>query len=272
LASEPAATPLLLAVPPSAREALTSAEARWSAIPLAIVVGAEVAFVLGGLQEGAAASSLALVALLTLGALRRGRPGGSAAIALATIPLLRVLSIALPSLLVPVWLWYAEIGLLVILATMLAARMIPFDLRALVLRPVRPADTLLAAGAGLPLGLLAMVIAGTPALGMDRSFATLLLASVAVIVGGALAEELLFRGLVQGVAEGIVPRGGVAVAAGLSTLLYLATLNLRYVVLMAAVAVVLGMLTRRSGSIVPAVACHAALLWSQVILWPALLG
>jgi len=41
---------------------------------------------------------------------------------------------------------------------------------------------------------------------------------------------------------------------------------------LAALAVVLGILTRRYGSIVPAIACHATLIWSQVILWPAVVG
>lgn len=140
------------------------------------------------------------------------------------------------------------------------------------MRPAPLFDTLLFGGAGLLLGLLAMAVAGPLSLGMDRSIATLLLASLAVIVGAAMAEELLFRGLIRHVAESIFPRSGVAVSAGLSTLLYLATLNPRYIILMAALAVVLGVLTRRYGSIVPAFTFHATLLWSQVILWPFVLG
>ena len=267
------ASPLDTTVPQTrirlvAREAWSSVEVRWSVALLSLVVVSEIAFLVDGLVRGTLASLMVLAVLLTVGPLRRSR---RAAIALSVISLLRTLSIALPSLLIPTWVWYAEIGALVIVATLLAARLIGLNSRALGIRPAPPVDTLLAGGAGFLLGLLGLALIGPLPLGMDRSNATLVLASLAVIIGAAVAEELVFRGLIQNVAESIFPRSGVAVSAGLSTLLYLATLNPRYIILMAALAVVFGSLTRRYGSVVPAIACHATLIWSQLILWPALL-
>ena len=75
---------------------------------LALVVSAEVVFILFGLVAGTVTGLLAVAALVTIGTLAREHLRGRAAIALAVVPLLRVLSIAIPSLLVPSWLWYAD--------------------------------------------------------------------------------------------------------------------------------------------------------------------
>jgi len=242
------------------------------AVMVAVVALAEGIFLAGGLIPGAIAELTALGVLLSLAAVYRGRPDGAAAIALSLLPLLRVLSIALPSVLVPTWLWHAEIGIPVIAGTVLAARLCGIAWSELGLRRPPVIETAIAGAAGLLLGLVAARIANTSSLLPDRSILTAVLASAAVVVGAALAEELLFRGLLMRVAEDVVVGSGIVVATALSTLLYVATLNPRYIIFSGAVSLLFAILTRRSKSIGPALACHALLVWSQLILWPAILG
>ena len=71
------------------------------AVMVVLVAAAEGIFLAAGLIAGAMAELTALAVLLTLAAVYRGRPDGTAAIALSLLPLLRILSIALPSVLVP---------------------------------------------------------------------------------------------------------------------------------------------------------------------------
>jgi len=239
---------------------------------LAVVGLAEATFLLAGLVTGALAALAVLAVLLALAGVHRGLPEGRAAIALSVLPLLRVLSISLPSILVPQWIWHAETGIPVIVATALAARLAGLGASEIGLRRPEALETIVAAGAGLLLGLVAARITDAVTIVSDRSILTAALASLAVIIGAAAAEELLFRGLLLRVAEGIVAGSGIAASALLSTLMYVATLNPRYIVFIAAVSLVLGVITRRSGSLGPALACHATLVWSQLILWPALLG
>jgi len=238
---------------------------------LAIVALAEAIFLLAGLLIGAVAALAALAILLGLAALYRSRLDGHVAIALSVIPLMRLLSIALPSVLVPAWIWHAEIGIPVILATLLAARIAGIGAGDLGLRRAPVLDTVVAAAGGLVLGYLAGRISDAIPILPDRSIVTAAVASIAVVVGAAAAEEVLFRGLLLRVADQVVAGSGVVVTTLLSTLLYLATMNARYILFVAAVSLVFGILTRRSGSLGPAFACHATLIWSQLILWPALL-
>jgi len=258
---------------PARPETGSAAKVRATAAPLlGLVCLAEVVFLVGGLVAGAVAGLVALSACLVVGWAWRQRPEGQIAIALSILPLLRTLSIALPSVLVPVWIWHAEIGLAVIVATFLAARVIGLSAADLGLRTAPPRDTALALAIGFPLGFLGATITDPASILPDRSLATAATASVAVIVGAAVAEELLFRGLLLRLAERVRLADGVVVTSALSTLLYVATLNVQYVALMGLVSVVLAILTLRSNSIWPAIACHAALAWSQLILWPALAG
>jgi hypothetical protein len=255
-----------------ARRARTSRDIAAITGCLALVIGAEVIFLVLGLVAGTVAGLLAVAALLIVGALAREHLRGRVAVALAVVPLMRVLSIAIPSLLVPGWLWYAEIGLPVLVATVLAAVAAGIPPPALGVRPAPVAVILVATAIGLGLGLLAYLIVRPDAAPSNWSPITFLAAALAIVIGGALTEELLFRGLILQVADEVTDGHGVLASAAMYTLVYVATGDLRYIVFMAAVAVGLGLLTHRYRSIVPAVACHGLLLWSQLILWPILLG
>lgn len=256
----------------AARHPVRRGELVRAAAWLAVVVVAEVVFLVGGLVPGLVAGVLAVACLLLVGLVRPGTADGRAATALAVVPLMRVLGIALPSVLVPTWIWYAEIGLGVIVATALAARALHLVAADLGLRRASAIDIAVAVAIGFALGLALAVIAGTDSILPDRSPVSLVVVSVVIVVGGALAEELLLRGLVQRIAGEIVPDRAVAVSTGLTALLYVGSLSIQYLLVMTAFAYVYGSVTRRTGSLLPAIACHAALLWSQLVLWPAVLG
>jgi hypothetical protein len=256
------------ASPPLVTRVELAAAATW----LAVVVVAEVLFLLAGLVVGLIAAVVALAWLLVIGLVRPGAIDGRAALALAVIPLLRVLSIALPSVLVPTWIWYAEIGAGVVIATLIAARALRLAPADLGLRPAPAFEAFIAVAIGLVVGLALTMIAGTASVLPDRSPISLVLASIVVVGGGAISEEILLRGLIQRVAEDVVGSGAVMVSTGLTTLLYLGTMNVQYVAVMTLFAYAYGSVTRRTGSLLPAITCHAALLWSQLVLWPAVVG
>lgn len=239
---------------------------------LALVVLAETVFLVAGLVPGLVASILAVACLLLVGLVRPHAPSGRAAIALAVVPLMRVLAISLPSLVVPAWIWYATIGAGVIVATVLAARALHLGAADLGLRRAPAADIAVGLGIGLVLGLTLTVIAGTESVVPDRSPLSMVIVTVVIVAGGALSEELLLRGLVQRIGGELVGNGAVAVSTGLTALLYVGSLSIQYVLVMTAYAYVYGSVTRRTGSLTPAIACHGALLWSQLVLWPAVLG
>ena len=236
------------------------------------LVAAECALMVGGLVAGTLAHAVALVALMAISLVRNTTPDGRLALALGVLPMLRILSIALPARIVPEHLWYLEIGAPVLLAVTLAARALQLPPARLGLRPGAARDLLILGIVGAVLGLPAYLIAEPRVLVPDPSPVTFIVVSVIVVVFGAAVEEMLFRGLIQGVAEDLLGAGSVIVSTAATGLLYLASGNPRYVVLAICVAALLGLVTRRTGSIAAPIAGHGALLWTQLILWPAILG
>lgn len=257
---------------PVGRPAVAPRELRLAGAWLALVVVAELVYVVAGLVPGLVAGIVALAWLLVAGLLRPGAADGRAALALAVIPLLRVLSIALPSLLVPRWIWYAEIGIGVILATFMVARALRLRRGDLFIRGAPTLEVAIAVVIGLALGLSLSLISGSEPVLPDRSPISMLVVSAVIVVGGAAAEELLLRGLILRVAGEIVPGAAVGVSTALTALLYLGTGSVPYVLVIALFAYVYGSATHRTNSLAPAIACHAVLLWSQLLLWPTVLG
>lgn len=236
------------------------------------LVAAEWALLVGGLVAGTLAHGVALLALVGISLVRDGTPEGRLALALVVLPVLRILSIALPARIVPEHLWYLEIGAPVLLAVALAARALQLPAARLGLRPGAARDLLILGVVGAVLGLPAYLIAEPRVLVPDPSPVTLILISVIVVIFGAAVEELLFRGLIQGVAEEFFGAGSVVVSTAATGLLYLASGNLRYVVLAIGAAALFGLVARRTGSIAAPIAGHGALLWTQLVLWPAILS
>ena len=99
----------------------------------------------------------------------------------------------------------------------------------------------------------------------------LALAAMIVIVFVGFFEEILFRGLIQSAGTLLFARGGILLSVTATAIMYAASLNLRYVIFMALVAVFLGVVARRSGSIAAPIAAHAALATVQLVLMPIVL-
>jgi membrane protease YdiL (CAAX protease family) len=237
-----------------------------------LLVAAELALLLGGLVPGTVGHAIALLGLLALGRARWDHPDGRLALALAVVPVMRLASIALPAVIISVNTWYVMIGLPTFFAIGLAARALALRPGDLGIRRTPWREVAILATAGVALGLAGFVIGEPDPLPAGISLVEIVVISLTLVVFGALLEELLLRGLVQRVASELLGGRAVIVSAALTGLLYLSSLNLRYVVFMVAVALLMGIVARRTGSIAGPVAGHGVLLWTQLVMWPLVLG
>ena len=237
-----------------------------------LLVVAELALLVGGLVPGTFGHAIALLGLIGLGRVRWDHPEGRLCLALAVVPVLRLASIALPAVIIPEYIWYVMIGIPTFLAIAIAARALALRPADLGIRRTPWREVAILAAASAALGLAGFVIGEPEPLPTGVSVTEIVLTSLALVTCGAFLEELLVRGLVQRVAAELLGGRAVIVSAAITGLLYLASLNLRYVVFMVAIAVLLGVVARRTGSIAGPVAGHAVLLWTQLIVWPLVLG
>jgi membrane protease YdiL (CAAX protease family) len=237
-----------------------------------LLLVAELALLLGGLVPGTVAHAIALLGLIGLGRARWDRPEGRLCLALAVVPVLRLASIALPAVILPEYTWYVMIGIPTFLAIGIAARVLALRPADLGIRSTPWREVAVLAVAGVALGLAGFVIGEPAPPPAGISIAEIVLTSLVLVLFGAFLEELLLRGLVQRVAAELLGDRAIIVSAALTGLLYLASLNLRYVVYMVAIAILFGLVARRTGSIAGPVAGHAVLLLTQMLFWPLVLG
>lgn len=247
-----------------------------AAVRVAIgLIGGLITAELVTLSAGAGAGMLAHMILLgavAILSLRMGRtPTHRLLLSLGMLPLVRIVSLAVPAAIIPVQYWFLQIGLAGLEGVFLVLRRLDLTFMDLGLQRTRVAEVGVVTAIGAALGLPAYLIAGRLDLGAGGGAIGLALAVVIVVVFVGFFEEILFRGLIQSAGTALFARGGIVLSVAATTVMYAASLNPRYVVFMALVAVFLGIVTRRSGSIAAPIGAHAALAVVQLVVLPIVL-
>lgn len=232
------------------------------------LIVAELVTVVGGAGAGVLAHLILLVAVAVL-SLRMGpTPTHRLLLSLGLLPLVRIVSLAVPAAIIPVQYWYLQIGLAGLEGVLLVLRRLDLTFKDLGLQRTRGSEVAVVTAIGAALGLPAYLIAGRLDLGGGGGAIGIALAVAIVVVFVGFFEEILFRGLIQSAGTALFARGGIVLSVAATTVMYAASLNPRYVVFMALVAVFLGVVTRRSGSIVAPIGAHAALAVVQLVILP----
>ncbi|HEX5504966.1 MAG TPA: type II CAAX endopeptidase family protein [Thermomicrobiales bacterium] len=244
---------------------------------VAAIVAAEAAGAYWGVIPGLIGDALILEALLVQYQ-RLARPDGAACRplaralpALALVPLLRILSVALPTPLLPRLAWYPLIGVPLLLGVGLAARFLGCSWSALGLRPRAWGRQALIAASGAPLGLLAYALAPAPPLVATLGWRDVVAGVLILLVFVGFAEELLFRGLLRLVAGDIFGPAAVVWTSTLFAAMYIGTRSPLAVLFMGGVGLLFGYWVERTGSLWGVVLAHGLLATGAVLIWPVLL-
>jgi len=187
--------------------------------------------------------------------------------AFALVPLLQLASLALAVRSPLVSLCAA--GVPVLLATLLAAReagIVPL----VRMSDLRRADQWAPALAAFPLGAAGVLLLGSHPLERGASPALVVAGCVAVFIFSGVLEELVFRGVIQGVLESLGP-ASVPFASILFAAMYFASGSVAVVLAAAAGGALAGWWKRQSGSVAGVALAHGVLAAGYLVLWPALL-
>jgi O-antigen/teichoic acid export membrane protein/membrane protease YdiL (CAAX protease family) len=245
------------------------------AAALLAVAGTEVVLALGYVLVGQIAAAV-LVPLLLIGPRRgdassrhRRERTASALRALALVPLARVIAIALP---LPDFSAAAGGLIVAVLVAIAAIRLAPrigvataslFAYPQL-LSPWAPL-------AGAVLGFAAW-FSGAPALAHDGDAPRALVVAAAAACMLAVAEELVFRGVVQTALQRAAGRVGVLAASVVFPLLYLGFESVPLVLTMAIAGLLFADVVMRTGSMGAAITGHVLLGAGASVVWPLVLG
>jgi len=192
--------------------------------------------------------------------------------ALVLAPLLRILSYLMPLPQVSQLYWHVLIGLPLLVAAALVARLLhwsPFEVR-LTRRDL--GLQLLIGLTGLPLGIIAWGIQHPEPLIRTTSWPVLVPGVLILSICSAFAEELIFRGLLQHTLTAAVGRAGIVYTTVIFTSLYIGSVSLSYVLFVAMIGLYLSWCVQRTGSIWGVVLTHACLISGLLIVWPFTFG
>ncbi len=239
---------------------------------IAAIAGAETAVVFLGSVPGMIAHGILLILLfshyimlsLTSSPSDHHLAGagklGQALPVLSLFPLLRILSLAMPIKSIPEIYWNALVGIPVLIAIGLTARLLGWSPRDLGLASRMWPWQLLIALSGIPLSLAVYIAMGSPPLAPAVNSRDAMIGAAILIIFGGVMEEILFRGLLQRVTSEVFGAWGMVWTSVLFALMYLGSLSAPVVVLMGLIGLFFGWCVERTGSTWGVILAHSLTL------------
>lgn len=175
-------------------------------IYLSAIVAAELIVTFGDARWGIALHACILSAMLVHAALVRGEALRRLLLALSLAPLVRILSLSLPLQHVQLLYWYVIVAAPLVVATVLVARTLGLSRRDLGLVVQHVPNQALVIIAGIGLGMIEYAILQPQPLVQQLNGRAVWLPALILLVGTGFTEELVFRGVMQSAARGVMGR------------------------------------------------------------------
>ncbi|MEI7771652.1 MAG: CPBP family intramembrane glutamic endopeptidase [Chloroflexales bacterium] len=237
--------------------------------PLLIAV-AEITTVAISPACGLIAHGLLLVMLIIHRAITPHEAEQQLTLALLLAPLTRVLSLALPLTHIPQPYWYGMIAPPLLLAAWLVVRRLRLSRHELGVQPGNLLIQAMVAVGGLGLGAVTYALLHpAPVTGTAMPSLTWLLVPTLLFCGG-LAEEMIFRGVLQAAAVRTLGRWAMLYGALVFTALQIGYRSPEYLLFSLGVGLLLAYAARLSGSILGVALAHGLANVTLLFLMPAL--
>jgi membrane protease YdiL (CAAX protease family) len=235
---------------------------------LLLITAAELVTAIVQPQLGLILHALLLVGLTLFGASGQLTTGRKLALALTLAPLIRLLSLALPLIRFPQVTWYPIVAIPLLIATWIVIRLLGLTRQALGLQLGHLPGQLLLMGGGLGLGAAEYAILRPAPLLASYSWGALVLTVLSLVIFTGFTEELIFRGLLQTVAEPVLSRWSLIYVALLFAALHIGYLSIADVVFVFVVGLLFGQIVRWGGSILGVTLAHGLTNVTLFVIMP----
>lgn len=260
---------------PGRRPAAERERASGPALPLLwayppLLAACEMVTVAVGAQAGLVAYGLVLLLLAAHRALSRREAEQQLALALLPLPLMRVLALGLPLGQFPQALWPGLVAAPLLASAWLAARRLGLSRRELGLAPgYLPLQLMIAAG-GPALGAAAYAALRPEALAGGLGPAPVALLALAGVLCAGIAEELIFRGLLQATALRFLGRWALLYGALSFAMLQVGHRSPWYLLLALGAGLALAYAARATGSLLGVGLAHGLASLTLLVWMPAI--
>jgi membrane protease YdiL (CAAX protease family) len=235
---------------------------------LLLIATAELVTAIFSAEVGMIMHMLLMVALLIHSALGTSGAQRNLALALTLAPLIRLLSLGLPLARFPQVAWYPLVAAPLFCATWVICRQIKLSRLEIGLRVGNLSIQLLLMGGGLLLGAIEYLILRPAPMLANASWEVVLISIVSLTIFTGLFEELIFRGLLQTVAQLALGRWALVYVALLFGVLHIGYLSTVDVIFVMAVGLLFGQIVRWCGSILGVTLSHGLTNITLFLLMP----
>ncbi|MCL4294107.1 MAG: CPBP family intramembrane metalloprotease [Anaerolineae bacterium] len=199
---------------------------------------------------------LVLILLMVNAVLRWEQPVRSLLLSLIFIPLIRILSLSLPLVNLPILYWYLIIAIPLLTATFMIAHTLRLGWSEMGLNLQGLPVQVLIAPLGLAFGYLGYQILKPAPLVSHLTFPQILEPALILFVSTAFTEELIFRGVMQRASIRTMGSAGIIYIAALYTNLHLGHRSPLYVLFVFGLALFFGWTAHKTRSLLGVTLCH----------------
>lgn len=235
----------------------------------ALITVAELVVGYGNIVVGMLLHACLLVSVLAHSSLAGRAETSKMLLTLALAPLIRMMSLAMPLAGIPVYYWYAVIGLPLVAATITVARVNGYKAPQLGFNFARLPGQLLFALVGIGLGYIEYMILKPQAIISPVTLSNIWLPAIILIIFTGLMEELAFRGVMfKAFAEGVGSKFAVIYVSYIFAVLHITHLSVLDIFFVFAVALLFTYAYKRFGSIIGITLAHGMTNTFLYIVWP----
>jgi hypothetical protein len=242
---------------------------------------AELSIVFGAIAFGVFLDAALLIGLLGVTLLTHPEPRATrlpipvdaatrALPVLALLPLLRILSLTMPIEAVPSIYWHALIGAPLLVAVAAVTRL-PDPVIPSLAAPGRMLPQCLMGLSGMLMGAAGFLAARPDSAVSSFQARDAIIGTLILMVFVGFAEELIFRGMLQQIAIGLLGESGLIWTSVLFAVMHIGSLSPIYLTLMGFTGYVFGWFARRTGSLWGVIIAHGLMISSMTFLWPVVL-
>lgn len=244
-------------------------------IALAYLAGLAIAEILTTLarpQIGLILHGVLLLVLILHAALFSQRAQQRFLMTLTLVPLIRLLSLSIPLLNFPPIYWYAVIGIPLLLAVFLVLRMTGFKASVIGMNVHALPWQLVVGMCGFGFGYLEYIILRPAPLIKALTWQQIWLPALILLVFTGFLEEIIFRGLVQRGAAGMLGRYGLIYVSVVFAVLHFGYRSILDVIFVFLVALFFGMVVARTGSLLGVTLAHGLTNIALYLIIPFLIS
>lgn len=180
-----------------------------ASVYLALITVAEILTTYVSVVVGSGLHIVILVMLILHSAsFASGSPISQMLIATMIIPLIRLMSLTMPVILFETFYWYFIISIPLFISAYIVRRLLNLSLRRISFNFSRPGLQLVVVAFGIALGVAEFAILRPRPLLTEYTLLTVALASLSLLIGTGLMEELVFRGILQQASESALGKWG----------------------------------------------------------------